>query len=582
MKELFKLKKYLARHKWALLGGFSSLIAVDLLQLIIPDIMRRVVDDLAGGLVQPSRLLWYGAWAAGIALVIGIGRFFWRFFLIGTARRVERELREDLFRHLTTLDFAYFDATKTGDLMAHATNDINAVRMSLGFGSVILTDILVLGMAALFMMFRISPLLSLYALIPLPVLSLIVTLFGQMIRKRFELVQKSFSDLTEMVRENISGIRVVKLFVQERPEQERFRAASQDYLDKNMQLVWIWGTFFPLITLVASLAQGIALWYGGGQAISGRVSLGGYVAFMSYLGILTWPMIAIGRAIDIFQRGAASQGRLNRIFETQPRIADRPDATGLAGVKGQIEFRGVTYHHEGKTEPALSGVSFALQPMQTLGITGGIGSGKSTLVNLLLRLYQQQQGQVLLDGREVGEYTLPSLRSQVAFVPQDAFLFSDTIAENISFGRWPLASQSDIERVARLASVHEEILGLPQGYQTVIGERGVTLSGGQKQRIALARALLLDRPVLVLDDSLSAVDADTERKILDGLRAELEKRTAIVISHRIFAIQDADLIIVLDQGSIVEQGKHDELLEHKGKYYEMHQLQQLERELGKV
>jgi ATP-binding cassette subfamily B protein len=385
-----------------------------------------------------------------------------------------------------------------------------------------------------------------------------------------------------MVRENISGIRVVKLFVQERPEQERFRAASQDYLDKNMQLVWIWGTFFPLITLVASLAQGIALWYGGGQAISGRVSLGGYVAFMSYLGILTWPMIAIGRAIDIFQRGAASQGRLNRIFETQPRIADRPDATGLAGVKGQIEFRGVTYHHEGKTEPALSGVSFALQPMQTLGITGGIGSGKSTLVNLLLRLYQQQQGQVLLDGREVGEYTLPSLRSQVAFVPQDAFLFSDTIAENISFGRWPLASQSDIERVARLASVHEEILGLPQGYQTVIGERGVTLSGGQKQRIALARALLLDRPVLVLDDSLSAVDADTERKILDGLRAELEKRTAIVISHRIFAIQDADLIIVLDQGSIVEQGKHDELLEHKGKYYEMHQLQQLERELGKV
>jgi len=582
MKELLKLKKYLARHKLALLGGFTSLIAVDLLQLIVPDIMRRAVDDLAGGLAQPSRLLYYGTWVVGIAVAMGVGRFFWRFFLIGTARRVERELRQDLFRHLTSLDFAYFDGTKTGDLMAHATNDINAVQRSLGFGSVILTDIFVLGLAALFLMFRISPQLSLYALIPLPFLSLIVTLFGQMIRRRFEMVQKSFSDLTELVRENISGIRVVKLFVQERPEQERFRAASQDYLDKNMRLVWIWGTFFPLITLVASFSQGISLWYGGGLAVSGGISLGEYVAFMSYLGILIWPMIAIGQAINVFQRGAASQGRLNRIFETRPQITARPGALSLAGVKGEIEISGLTFHHDGQTDPALRDVSFVLRPRQMLGITGGIGSGKSTLVNLLLRLYQQQQGEVLLDGRDVREYTLDSLRSQVAFVPQDAFLFSDTIAENISFGRWPLAKQEEIERVARLASVHDEILDLPRGYQTVIGERGVTLSGGQKQRLALARALLLDKPILILDDALSAVDADTERRILDGLRSELEKRTSIVISHRIFAIQDADLILVMDRGRVVEQGRHPELLGLKGKYFEMYQLQQLERELGKA
>jgi ATP-binding cassette subfamily B multidrug efflux pump len=581
MKELSKLRKYLERHKWPLLGGFASLITVDLLQLAIPDIMRRAVDDLSLGLAQPPKLLVYGTWVVAIALVIGVGRFFWRYFLIGTARRVERQLRDDLFHHLTTLDFVYYDQTRTGDLMAHATNDINAVRMALGFGSVILTDIVVLGIAALFLMFRISPALSLYALIPLPLLSLVVALFGQMIRQRFELVQKSFSDLTEMVRENISGIRVVKLFVQERPEQERFRSSSRDYLDKNMHLVRVWGAFFPLIMLLASLAQGIALLAGGRMVIWADVSIGDYVAFMAYLGILIWPMIAIGQAINVFQRGEASQGRLNRIFETRPTLADSPGAKDIAGLAGRIEFNKVTFYHHQKTAPALQEVSFVLEPKQMLGITGGIGSGKSTLAHLLLRLYQPQQGSVMLDGADITASTLKSLRSQVAFVPQETFLFSDTIEENISFGRSPLATREQIERVASLASIHADIIALPKGYQTVIGERGVTLSGGQKQRLALARALLLDRPILILDDALSAVDADTERKILDGLRVELDKRTAIVISHRLFAIQDADLILVLDRGRIVERGNHRELLALKGKYYEMHQLQKLERELEK-
>jgi ATP-binding cassette subfamily B protein len=441
---------------------------------------------------------------------------------------------------------------------------------------------LVLGLASLFLMFSLSPRLALYALIPLPFLSLIVALFGRVIRRRFEVVQRSFSELTETVRENISGIKVVKLFVQEHSENVRFDGASQDYLDKNMKLVWVWGAFFPLITLVASFSQGIALWWGGRLAVSGRISLGDFVAFMAYLGILIWPMIAIGRAIDIFQRGAASQGRLNRIFETRPQIRDLPGAVKLDKASGSLKVEGLTYYHQDQSRPALQDISFELKGRKMLGITGTIGSGKSTLAHLLMRLYDYRQGGIILDGREITDYTLDSLREQFAFVPQDSFLFSDSIAENISFGRWPLPEQGELERVARLAAVHQEILGLPQGYRTVIGERGVTLSGGQKQRLALARALLLDKPILILDDALSAVDADTERRILDSLKTELEQRTSIVISHRIFAIMDADLILVMDQGRIVEQGKHQELLDRRGKYYEMHQLQQLERELEKA
>lgn len=583
MRELLALRKYVARHQWTILAGLFSLVAIDLLQLAIPYILKQVVDDLAQAVATPRRLLGYSLWVVAVALGIGIGRFFWRYCIIGSARKIENQLRGDLFAHLTTLDFSYYDEHKTGDLMAHATNDINAVRMSLGFGLVILTDIVVLGISALFMMFRISPKLALLALIPLPVLSVVVTFFGQMIRRLFERVQRSFSDMTELVRENISGIRVVKLFVQEAAERERFGRASQDYLNKNLTLVRLWGMFFPLIMFIASLSQGIVFLAGGRMTVFGEVSVGDFVAFSSYLGILIWPMIAIGQAINMFQRGAASQGRLNRIFETKPTIRDLPGALPAlpAEQAGAIEFRGVISYYNGKTSPALSDITFSISPQQMVGITGSIGSGKSSLVALLLRLYEPSSGQVLIAGRSVSEYTLGALRSAISFVPQDTFLFSDTIAENIAFGLEKMPSQDQIERVARLASIHEEIVELPNGYQTIIGERGVTLSGGQKQRLALARALLADKPVIILDDALSAVDADTERRILDALRSELKKRTAIVISHRIFAIQNADLILVMDKGRIVERGRHKELLAKKGLYQQIYQLQQLERAIAK-
>jgi ATP-binding cassette subfamily B protein len=583
LKELLALRKYVARHQWAILAGLLALVFIDLLQLAIPYILKHVVDDLAAEAATPQRLLGYSLWVVAVALGIGVGRFFWRYCIIGSARRIENRLRGDLFTHLTTLDFSYYDEHKTGDLMAHATNDINAVRMSLGFGLVILTDIVVLGISALFMMFRISPRLTLLALIPLPVLSVVVTFFGQMIRRLFERVQRSFSDMTELVRENISGIRVVKLFVQETAERERFGLASQDYLSKNLTLVRLWGMFFPLIMFIASLSQGIVFLAGGRMTVFGEVSVGDFVAFSSYLGILIWPMIAIGQAINMFQRGAASQGRLNRIFETRPAIRDLPGALPAppAEKAGAIEFQNVSSYYNGKTAPALEDASFRISPRRMLGITGSIGSGKSTLVSLLLRLYEPSQGRVTIAGRAVSEYSLGALRSMIAFVPQDTFLFSDTIAENIAFGLEKMPGRDEIERVAKLASIHDEIASLPLGYQTVIGERGVTLSGGQKQRLALARALLADKPILIMDDALSAVDADTERRILDALRTELKKRTAIVISHRIFAIQQADLILVMDRGRIVERGRHRELLAGKGLYHQIYQLQQLERALAK-
>ncbi len=571
---------YFKVHGRSIAVGMAALILVDLLQLTIPRVVKWAVDDLTLLTADAASLLRQAGLIAVMALLIGGLRYIWRRCLLGTARFLEADLRNRLLAHLQTLSAGFFDRTKTGDLMAHATNDINAVRMALGFGMVILTDIVVLGIASLYMMFHISPRLSLYALIPLPFLSLVVAFFGQMIRKRFEQVQASFSELTERVRENISGIRVVKFFVQEEPEKQQFRESSRDYYAKNMKLVKVWGAFFPIIMFIASLSQGITFLAGGNLVIFGSVSLGEFVAFSAYLGILIWPMIAIGQAINVFQRGAASQGRLNRIFATRTEIADQPGCQRLERAQGRLEFKNVSFFHNGKSRPALKEISLKIEPQQLIGITGAIGSGKSTIVNLILRLYQHQSGKIFLDGRNISDYSMESLRGQVAFVPQDSFLFSDTIRENISFGRPEMKDFPELEKAARIAAIHEEISSFPRGYQTVVGERGVTLSGGQKQRVALARALLMDRPILILDDALSAVDADTERRILNQLSAEFSKRTAIVISHRIFAIQDADFVIVLEQGQIAEQGNHQELLALKGKYYEMYKLQQLERELA--
>jgi ATP-binding cassette subfamily B protein len=447
--------------------------------------------------------------------------------------------------------------------------------MAMGFGFIILIDIVILGCASLIMMLSIHPLLTVYALIPFPLIAIVSTRFGHLIHRLFEKVQESFALLTERVRENLSGIRVVKVFVQEQAEIEKFNVLSKDYINKNVRLIRLWGMFFPTIMFLAACGELIVLWFGGRSVISGTITIGSFVAFMAYLQILIWPMIAIGWAINLFQRGAASQARLNRILDVRPAITG---GTVSKQIKGFIEFKSVSFTYANKRVPALNRVSFSIEPKQFIGITGPIGSGKTCFVNLLLRLYEPQKGTILVDGQDIKDFSIESLRRNIAYVPQDTFLFSDTVRANIVFGDHT-ASDRDVEEVTRIAHMYDEIMALPHQFETQIGERGVTLSGGQKQRIALARALIMKRPIIILDDAVSSVDAETEREILSAIKQELKDRTSIVISHRVFALQDAARILVLDHGSIVEHGTHGELLTKGGLYTEIFKIQQLEMKL---
>lgn len=575
MYSLLRLKRYFSKYKYHYIIGICALIAIDILQLIIPRVLKSAIDELTAGVAGLARLGQYFMIILALALGIAIGRFFWRYFIVGSSRKLERDLRTDLYNHLLTLDFSYFDTHKTGDLMAHAVNDINAVRMAMGFGFIILIDIVILGCASLIMMLNINPLLTFYALIPFPVIAIVSTRFGRLIHRLFEKVQESFAFLTERVRENLSGIRVVKVFVQEHAEIEKFDVLSKDYITKNVRLIRLWGMFFPTIMFLAALGELIVLWFGGRSVISGNMTIGSFVAFMAYLQILIWPMIAIGWAINLFQRGAASQARLNRILDAQPSIVG---GTFKKRVKGLIEFKNISFTYVDKNVPALSNASFRIEPKQFIGITGPIGSGKTCLVNLLLRLYEPQEGTIFIDGRDIKDFAIENVRKNIAYVPQDTFLFSDTVRANIVFGDYT-ASDRDVEEVARIAHIYDEIMELPHRFETQIGERGVTLSGGQKQRIALARALLMKRSIIILDDAVSSVDAETEREILSAIKKELKNRTSIVISHRVFALQDASRIIVLDRGSIVEHGTHEELLKTGGLYSEIFKIQQLEMKL---
>jgi ATP-binding cassette subfamily B protein len=579
MRELLALKKYFRRYSWQIIIGIIALIIIDLLQLFVPRVLKLAVDALAQGRATMSLLGYYFLLIMLIAIGIAFGRFWWRYLLIGSARRIEKELREDFYNHLTTLDLSFFDTHKTGDLMAHAVNDINAIRMSIGFGLVILVDIFALGVASLVMMIMISPRLTFYALLPFPFIAFFSTYFGRFIHRLFEKVQESFSNLTERVRENLSGIRVVKLFVQEDAEIEKFKRTSEDYVNKNMKLWKILSLFFPIIMGLAGIGEVIVLGLGGRYVIIGAISVGSFVAFMVYLQMMVWPMMAIGRAINMFQRGAASQGRLNRIFSIKPSIKGGEKNVSRDGAK--IEYKNITFTYPGKEKPALSNITLEIETGSFIGITGPIGSGKSSLVHLLLRLYEPQDGTIFLNGIDIKEYNLAELRKSIAFVPQDTFLFSDTIKENILFGN-PRADMSDVENVARIAEIYDEVMEFPQGFETIVGERGITLSGGQKQRIALARALVLKRPILILDDAFSAVDANTEQKIVKNLKSELTNRTTIIISHRLFAIKEAKMIIVLDEGKIVEKGTHQELIKQRGLYYSIYKTQQLEMKLEKI
>ncbi|MBU5675606.1 ABC transporter ATP-binding protein/permease [Alkaliphilus sp. MSJ-5] len=579
MKHFKRLKDFLIKNKWSYILGVLWLLIVDVLQLLVPEVLRRFTDDVSSGHLTREGLLRYGLYIIAIGIGIAFFRFLWRMYIIGVSRRLEYELRNKLFTHLQSLSTNYYNTHKTGDLMAHATNDINAIRMALGPGVVMMTDAIFMTAIAISMMSTTTDLrLTFFALIPLPFLAYAIGKFGKKINARFKSVQEAFSALTDTVQENFAGIRVIKSFVQEEAEVKKFSDKNRFLFNKNMTLVKLFGMFHPFIQLMASLSFLIAIFYGSTLVIYGQISLGDFVAFNSYLSLLVWPMMAIGWVINMLQRGAASMERINNILDVEPEIVDAPDAIDLDNFKGDIVFDNVTFKYPNSDYNALENFSVYIPSGSSLGIIGKTGSGKTTIINLLLRLYDIEEGTISLDNHNIDKIKLKFLRDNIGYVDQDSFLFSTTIAENIAFGVDNF-SMDEVENVARIAEVHENIIDFTNGYETFVGERGVTLSGGQKQRTSIARALIKKPQILIFDDSLSAVDTDTEEKILQGLKDEMKNKTTILIAHRISTIKDCNEIIVLDEGKIVEKGNHLQLLQSKGLYYEFYQKQLLEEKI---
>lgn len=570
---------FFLKYKWRYFWGIMWLLVVDALQLVIPRLLGKITDGLASQSLGGKDIAYFSLLIIGVYIIIAVCRFLWRMYVMGTARLLEYSLRKKLFGHLQTLSTNYFNNHKTGDLMAHATNDINAVRMALGPGVVMLTDAIFLTIATITIMIRTIDLrLTLLALIPLPFLAFVVTSFGKIIHSRFKTVQEAFSSLTDRVQENIAGIRVVKAFVQEKEEINKFTQSNQHNVNMNLHLVRIWGAFFPLIQYISAIGFMIVLGYGGILVIYGTISLGDFVAFNSYLALLTWPMMALGWVINMMQRGAASMDRINKIFEESPEIVDKEDVVDLIEPRGEIKINSLTFSYPNSNVPALKNVSLKIKPGEKIAIIGKTGSGKTTLVNLLLRLYNVEDNSIFIDNIDINNISLKSLRESIGYVPQDNFLFSTTVKENIAFAL-DNYEMSEVEKYSKIAQVYDNIIDFPEQFETVLGERGVTLSGGQKQRVSIARALIKEPRVLILDDSLSAVDTNTEEEIQRGLKDYLHNRTSIVIAHRVSTIKDADQIIVLDEGSIAEEGNHESLLQLRGLYYNLYQKQLLEEKL---
>jgi ATP-binding cassette, subfamily B, multidrug efflux pump len=585
MKSIGLIKPYLIENRLIIFLGLLSLIAADILQLIIPRIIKWAVDDLTALQIDGSRLLSYALYIAAIALCLSIFRYFWRLFLLGVSRRVEEGLRNELFQHIQTLSSSYFDNTKTGDLMAHATNDIMHIRLAIGMGIVAATDAILLGAAAIGFMAYIDVQLTLFVLIPMPLIVLGTRFFSKKMHQRYGQVQASFADVTEATRERLSGIRIIKAFTREHESVKHLNQKSRDYIDKNLRLVRITGSFFPMMIFFSNLSLAIVLFLGGRLTIFGTITPGDFVAFIAYLGIITWPMMALGWVVNLIQRGKASLDRIDQILKTKPQIRNLKTAITLPELAGDVEFRNVSFDYESplentsvhfrKTSRVLSDISFQVKQGQSLGIVGPPGGGKSTILSLIPRLYDVSSGQILIDGIDIRNIKLAQLRSWISFVPQEPFLFAGTIRENILFENEDIDDQKLMQAVWA-ASLDQTIRNLPQGFATIVGEKGVILSGGQKQRIALARAFLHDRPILLLDDPISQVDTETGANIVSAIREMSRTKTTIIVSHRLSALSFADNIIVLDNGKINASGTHNQLMDTNSYYSGTYHLQEIE------
>jgi len=568
-------KKYKRFYIW----GILSLIAVDALQLAVPEILRRVTDAIQFGTLDRQQLLFYSIVIVVIGLLMMIFRFVWRILIINSSRRMEYELRNEMFDQFLRLSTSYYSKKKTGDLMAHATNDILAVRMAASGGVITLTDALFLNIAAITMMMITTDIrLTFMALIPMPFLAFAIYRFGVAINYRFKNVQQTFSHLTEKVQENISGIRIIKSFSREKDEIQNFDQYNEDLFKQNTNLALLFGTFLPTIQFISSISFFITLIYGTHLVLNHTITLGSFVAFNAYLASMVWSVAVIGFVINILQRGAASMSRINVVMAEKPDIKESEQPIHLKSITGSIRFANVSFQYEPDEALVLKNLHFTLEPGSTLGIMGHTGSGKSTIPALLLRLYDPDEGEVTLDGISLKKLSLESLRQHIGYVEQNSFIFSTTIRENIAFGVED-ATQEEVERAANLAGLHQDILLFPKQYDTMVGERGISLSGGQKQRLAIARALLKNPSILILDDALSAVDTQTEEKILEGIQDTIDAKTTMIIAHRISTLKHCDRIMVLDGGEISEHGTHEELLEMNGYYAHQYQQQMLEEEI---
>ncbi len=578
MGELKRVLPYVRPYRREMALGLLMVLISNVFAVAGPYLMKLALDGLGDPEITSRRIATYAALIVLAALLGGAAKFGMRQIMNGTSRRIECDLRDHFFRHLLRLDAAFFGTTRTGDLMSRATNDTLAVRMATGPAVMYSVNTIVSFAFSLALMIWISPRLTAVALFPMLILPPIVIGFGRVIHRRFEEIQEQLATLSTMVQENLTGLRIVRAYLQEREQEEQFDGLNSDYMSRNMDLVKSAGLFFPLLMLVAGLAMVVVLWYGGFQVMDGRITIGDFVAFTFYLALLTWPMIALGWVVNLFQRGAASMGRLNRILETEPGIRPPEEPAALDQVRGEIEFRNVAFRYPGTERDVLRDVSFRARPGETVAIVGPTGAGKSTLVSLIPRIYDPTEGEILLDGTPLSRIDPEGLRRDVGMVPQDTFLFSDTIRANIGLGLGEPGSPR-VDEAAEVAQIHQSILAFPDGYSTLLGERGINLSGGQKQRTALARALARNPSVLILDDALSAVDTHTEARILQDLRGFLAGRTSFVISHRVSAVMNADHILVLDEGRVVERGTHDTLLARGGSYATLLRRQLLEEEL---